>query len=350
VTPSVNHVVEKPLFSEAEFVAGFHAIGEERYHHKHPFHLLMHEGRLTRGQLQAWALNRYYYQSRIPIKDAAILARSDDPAFRLAWRKRILDHDGDGAKPGGIEKWLRLVEATGLSREHALRGDGILPATRFAVQGYVDFVSTRSHLEAIASSLTELFSKKLIVLRMDRLREHYPWLSGGLDYFTGRLTQAPEDSEFALAWVVKHARTRTEQDWPSPRCAPSATSSGRSSTLSIFPTSIPDGRPRALSSPQRNREGFGMTPELHSFPRLAPGCRLNEKTQQPRTLLMPERALRLNGPSLEIVERCDGQHTVQQIIVDLQKIYSKAEPHKVEQDILGYLTLLQKERALDFQL
>jgi len=92
-----------------------------------------------------------------------------------------------------------------------------------------------------------------------------------------------------------------------------------------------------------------MTPELHSFPRLAPGCRLNEKTQQPRTLLMPERALRLNGPSLEIVERCDGQHTVEQIIVDLQKIYSKAEPHKVEQDILGYLTLLQKERALDFE-
>jgi len=86
---------EKPLLPEAEFIAGFHAIGEERYHHKHPFHLLMHEGKLTRGQLQAWALNRYYYQSRIPIKDAAILARSEDPAFRLAWRKRILDHDGD---------------------------------------------------------------------------------------------------------------------------------------------------------------------------------------------------------------------------------------------------------------
>jgi len=135
VTPSVNHDVEKPLLSESEFIAGFHAIGEERYHHKHPFHLLMHEGRLTRGQLQAWASQIVTnYQSRIPIKDAAILARSEDPLFRLAWRKRILDHDGDGAKPGGIEKWLRLVQATGLAREHALRGDGILPATRFAVQ------------------------------------------------------------------------------------------------------------------------------------------------------------------------------------------------------------------------
>jgi coenzyme PQQ biosynthesis protein C len=204
--------IETPLLSEAAFIAGFQAIGEERYHHKHPFHALMHEGKLTRGQLQAWALNRYYYQSRIPIKDAAILARSEDPAFRLAWRKRLLDHDGDGGKPGGIEKWLRLVEATGLSRDQALQGEGILPATRYAVQAYVDFVSTRSHLEAVASSLTELFSKKLITLRMDRLRQHYPWLSSGLDYFTGRLTQAPEDADFALAWVVKHATTREQQD------------------------------------------------------------------------------------------------------------------------------------------
>src|SRR6195256_1781635 len=203
---------DRPLLTESEFIAGFHAIGEERYHHKHPFHLLMHDGKLTRGQLQAWALNRYYYQSRIPIKDAAILARSEDPTFRLAWRKRILDHDGDGTRPGGIEKWLRLVEATGLIREQALRCDGILPATRFAVQAYVDFVSTRSHLEAVASSLTEMFSKKLITLRVDRLREHYPWLSSGLDYFTSRLTQAPEDAQFALAYVVKNARTREEQD------------------------------------------------------------------------------------------------------------------------------------------
>jgi len=204
--------VEKPLLSEVQFEAGFHAIGEERYHHKHSFHLLMHEGKLTRGQLQAWALNRCYYQEHIPIKDAAILARSEDPAFRLAWRKRILDHDGDGTKPGGIEKWLKLVEASGLSREQALLGDGILPATRFAVEAYVHFVATRTLLEAVASSLTELFSRKLIVLRMDRMRLHYPWLVPGLDYFQGRLTQAPEDAEFALAYCIKHAQTREQQD------------------------------------------------------------------------------------------------------------------------------------------
>ena len=202
----------KTFLPEAKFVAQFHAIGEKRYHHKHPFHQLMHEGKLTRGQLQAWALNRYAYQSRIPIKDASILARTDDSDFRRAWRKRIIDHDGDGTKPGGIEKWLRLVEATGLRSEDAIRGEGILPATRYAVDAYVHFVRSRTFLEAVASSLTELFSGKLIVLRMDRLRQHYPWLSGGLDYFQGRITQAPEDATFALAWVVEHARTREEQE------------------------------------------------------------------------------------------------------------------------------------------
>jgi pyrroloquinoline-quinone synthase len=200
------------LIPEAEFVAAFHAIGKERYHHQHPFHLLMHEGKLTRGQLQAWALNRYAYQSQIPIKDAAILARSQDPDFRRAWRKRVIDHDGDRKTPGGIEKWLRLVEATGLSRAQAIRGEGILPATRYAVDAYVDFVRSRSHLEAVASSLTELFSKDLITLRVDRLRAHYPWLAGGLDYFEGRMTQAPEDADFALRWVVEHAHTRQEQE------------------------------------------------------------------------------------------------------------------------------------------
>src|SRR5579862_2797679 len=135
------------LLSPEELRAKLRAEGEERYHHKHPFHLRMHEGKLTRGQLQAWALNRYYYQSRIPIKDALILAKTDDPDFRRAWRKRILDHDGDGTRPGGIEKWLRLVEATGLSRGEAINGRGILPASRYAVQAYIDFVSTHPLLE-----------------------------------------------------------------------------------------------------------------------------------------------------------------------------------------------------------
>src|SRR5258708_32448391 len=135
------------LRSESEFIAGFQAIGEERYHHKHPFHLLMHEGKLTRGQLQSWALNRYYYQSRIPIKDAALLARTEDSDFRRIWRKRIIDHDGDGTRPGGIEKLLRLVDATGLSPQYAISGAGIVAASRYALPAYADSAYTRACLD-----------------------------------------------------------------------------------------------------------------------------------------------------------------------------------------------------------
>ncbi len=201
-----------PLLSLEELRARLQAVGEERYHHKHPFHLLMHEGKLTRGQLQAWALNRYYYQSIIPIKDSIILSRGPDPVFRRAWRKRVVDHDGDATSEGGIKRWIKLAEATGLDAAEVRAGQGILPATRFAVNEYLNIVRTRSLLEAVASSLTELFSPNLISLRVDKLRQHYPWLSGGLDYFEARLYQAPEDSQFAVNYVHDHAKTRAEQE------------------------------------------------------------------------------------------------------------------------------------------
>ena len=201
-----------PLLSQADFTANLRQIGEERYHHRHPFHLLMHEGKLTRGQLQAWALNRYYYQSRIPIKDALILARSEDTEFRRAWRKRIVDHDGEEGRRGGIEKWIRLAEATGLERGRVEAAAEVLPGIKYAVDGYLRLVSERSFLEAVASSLTELFSGTLIALRMDALRKHYPWLSGGLDYFEARLSQAPADARFALDWVTRQAQTREQQE------------------------------------------------------------------------------------------------------------------------------------------
>jgi len=203
---------ESSLLSSEELKARLRQVGEERYHHKHPFHLMMHDGQLTRGQLQAWALNRYYYQSVIPIKDSIILSRSGDPDFRRVWRKRVVDHDGDATQEGGIERWLRLAEATGLERKRVLQGDEVLPATRYAVDAYLGLVKNRTFLEAVASSLTELFSRDLIALRMDRLRHYYPWLSSGLDYFTARLDQAPEDARFALQWVTENAKTRAEQD------------------------------------------------------------------------------------------------------------------------------------------
>jgi pyrroloquinoline-quinone synthase len=205
---------DAPLLSLDELRASLRAVGEERYHHKHPFHQMMHEGRLSRGQLQAWALNRYYYQSIIPIKDSIILSRGTDPAFRRAWRKRVIDHDGDATtnNEGGIKRWLKLAEAAGLNAGDVRSGAGILPATRFAVNEYLNIVRSRSLLEAVASSLTELFSRDLITLRMEKMRQHYPWLSGGLDYFEARLTQAPEDAHFAVNYVYEHAKSRGEQE------------------------------------------------------------------------------------------------------------------------------------------
>ncbi len=188
------------------------AVGAARYHHQHPFHLRMHRGELTRGQLQAWALNRYYYQSRIPMKDSLLLAKSDDPAFRRTWRKRILDHDGDQDGYGGVEKWIQLAESGGLSRDQVIPCDGVLPGVRYAVDAYLALVRDSPLLIAVASSLTELFSRDLITLRMDQMRLHYPYLTPGLAYFEGRLTQAPEDATFALDYVSTRAVTRAEQE------------------------------------------------------------------------------------------------------------------------------------------
>src|ERR1700720_1833005 len=195
-----------------ELRAALRQVGEERYHHKHPFHLLMHDGQLSRGQLQAWALNRYYYQSMIPMKDAIILARAADPSFRRIWRKRIVDHDGDEHREGGILRWLKLAESAGLDRERVMSGAGVLPATRFIGNEYLNLVRMRPLLECVASSLTELFSRELITLRMEKLRQHYPWLASGLDYFEARLTEAPEDAAFALQYVFDHAATRAAQE------------------------------------------------------------------------------------------------------------------------------------------
>jgi pyrroloquinoline-quinone synthase len=211
-TRSLENASASTFLTADELRTRLRQVGEERYHHRHPFHLMMHEGQLSRGQLQAWALNRYYYQSRIPVKDAIILSRSTDPDFRRAWRKRVVDHDGDAQHEGGIERWIRLAEATGLDRDRVVGCAEVLPAVRYAVDAYLDLVRNRTLLEAVASSLTEMFSRDLIALRMDRMRQHYPWLSGGLDYFTARLDQAPEDARFALQWVTTHATARAEQD------------------------------------------------------------------------------------------------------------------------------------------
>jgi pyrroloquinoline-quinone synthase len=163
--------------------------------------------------VQAWALNRFYYQARIPAKDASLIARLPTADLRRMWRSRLVDHDGDGNAPGGIERWLKLAEGVGLDREYVQSTRGILPGTRFAVDAYVNFVKERSVLEAIASSLTELFSPTIIAERVEGMLRSYDFITKDtLAYFTPRLTQAPRDADFALAYCKENARTRAEQE------------------------------------------------------------------------------------------------------------------------------------------
>ncbi|MFQ5617736.1 MAG: pyrroloquinoline-quinone synthase PqqC [Rhodospirillales bacterium] len=188
------------------------AIGAERYHDRHPFHKLLHGGGLDKGQVQAWVLNRYYYQSRIPMKDAALISRVEDPALRREWRGRIVDHDGSGPGDGGIERWLVLAEGVGMDRAYVMSSAGVLAATRFAVDAYVRFVRERPLVEAVASSLTELFAPAIHRERIAGLLAHYDFANEKtMAYFNKRLEEAPKDVKFGLDYVRREARTPEQQ-------------------------------------------------------------------------------------------------------------------------------------------
>ncbi|MDT7676859.1 MAG: pyrroloquinoline-quinone synthase [Pseudonocardiales bacterium] len=182
------------------------------YHDQHPFHVRMNAGRLNRRQIQGWVANRYYYQENIPRKDAAILANCPDLEVRRRWIRRIIDHDGTASGEGGIEAWLRLGEAVGLTREEVADGRHLVPGVRFAVDAYVTFARTKPWVEAVASSLTELFAPDLMAERLAAFERHYTWIDpGGLAYFRARLHQAPRDSEHALEVVTRHCRSADDQ-------------------------------------------------------------------------------------------------------------------------------------------
>jgi coenzyme PQQ biosynthesis protein C len=200
------------LLSPEELESALRGIGAKRYHSLHPFHRMLHGGQCNKGQVQAWALNRYYYQASIPLKDASLIARCDDPAIRREWRSRLIDHDGEREGDGGIARWLKLTDGLGLDRTYVASTSGLLPGTRFAVDAYVRFVREKSLLEAIASSLTELFSPAIIGERMAGMLAHYDFVSREtLSYFDKRPPQAKRDSDFALAYVKANARTPEDQ-------------------------------------------------------------------------------------------------------------------------------------------
>ena len=187
--------------------------GQRRYHDEHPFHAAMHVGLLTPDQLRLWVKNRYYYQTRIPIKDALILAKSEDAAFRRMWIRRIVDHDGAREGEGGLAQWHALAAAVGIERAALEDLSTTLPGVRFACDGYVELVRQAPLVVAVASSLTEAFAPDLMARRIAAWEEHYPWVDpAGLAYFRARVPRARADSEEAVAFVTQHATTTELQD------------------------------------------------------------------------------------------------------------------------------------------
>jgi pyrroloquinoline-quinone synthase len=208
----VSPTPREPLAPNA-FIDRLRAEGSTRYHDHHPFNVRMHEGGLSREELQRWVENRFYYQTRIPIKDALILSKSDDPAFRRMWIHRLADHDGTAEGEGGLAEWLALARAVGLDADEVRSCRRVLPGVRYACDAYVELVRSRTLVEAVASSLTEHFAPSIMRTRVAAWEKHYPWVDGpALQYFRHRVPRAARDAEEAIAFVARHADTAELQD------------------------------------------------------------------------------------------------------------------------------------------
>ena len=201
------------ILTKDQFLKALYEVGAQKYHHLHPFNISMNQGGLDRESIRLWAVNRFYYQRCIPIKDAAILSNCPIREVRQKWVQRIVNHDGIDGQEGGIEKWIRLAMACGFTREQTIDERHVLPGVRFAVDAYVNFARTKTWPIAVASSLTELFAPDLMAKRLEAFAKYYPWIAPeGLDYFRARLIQAKEDSDFALQATLEYCSDRPTQE------------------------------------------------------------------------------------------------------------------------------------------
>jgi pyrroloquinoline-quinone synthase len=289
------------------------ALLEARYHHHHPFNVRMHEGRLTPEEIRRWVRNRYYYQTRIPIKDGLILTKAEDPHFRRGWIRRIHDHDGASEGEGGLELWLRLAEAVGLDREEVASLRAVLPGVRRACDAYVEFVESHDLLESVASSLTELYAGPFLAARAEAFRRHYDWIAeDGLAYFLSRTSQAPRDAAEGLAFVARHATT--EED-----------------------------RARCLRALERKCEILQALLDGVEWggrrPRLAPAAMLREEGEAAMAVL-PERAVRLSPSGREILEACDGDRDVEAVASALRARHPQVPG--LERDVFEFLEAMEQ--------
>ncbi len=355
IFPTPDAAGSERLLTPDELEAALRDIGAKRYHILHPFHRLLHDGKLSKDQVRAWALNRYYYQAMIPIKDAAVLARMHDAELRRVWRQRIVDHDGDAPGDGGIERWLKLAEGVGFGRDYVLSTRGILSATKFAVEAYVHFVSERTLLEAIASSLTEMFSPTIISERVAGMLKNYDFITKDtLAYFDKRLTQAPRDADFALDYVKTHATTpelqRRAMDALTFKCNVLWVQLDALYFAYVAPGMVP---------PDAWQPGVGLVAEAATqaagprktvpgdIPRLPRGVRLrHDETRGKTVLLAPERTFDLDDNAVAVLKLVDGVRTVSGIADELAKVYA-ADPRAIEADICAMLDGLADKRVLE---
>jgi pyrroloquinoline-quinone synthase len=329
--PGAGERWDRPTFAQ-----NLRTLGMSRYHHEHPFHRAMNEGRLTREQLRGWVANRFHYQCQIPVKDAAILSNCPLREVRRRWIHRLSDHDGREGEEGGIEAWLRLGEATGLSRQEMTEERYLLPAVRFAVQSYVTFGQTEPWPIAIASSLTELFAPDLMKERLSAFERFYPWIPAtGLDYFRTRLTQARKDSEEGLDLTLEHCNTRSLQER-----AVQALSFKCDLLWSILDAI-------ALSYGIGREDAPGSVPPSQDRPRLSARARIRKDpvTMKP-TLLYPEGAMILNPTAEAIVQLLDGRWTIQEIVQALSVRYH-ASAETLRNDVSDYLGRLKEKHLVE---
>ncbi len=338
-----------PVTQKSALLSRLEHLGSLYYHHRHPFNLLMHAGRLDRDDLRLWVANRYYYQTRIPIKDALIVAKSEDQSFRRAWTQRLLDHDGSGddpppsaalgpgRDPGGLLLWRRLGEGLGLSAAELRNGSALLPAVKRACDDYVELVRSADLVSAVAASLTEYFSSGLMQMRVDAWEKHYPYVTAeALSYFRQRVAQAPRDADHALWFVETHATTEDQKQ----RCL--AAFERKCEILWRLLDAVYIAR-RLERRPRLEKRAW-----LMKLSELCRGVADEQATHSPGILLVPEKALQLNQTAFELLERCHGDVTLADVLRELAREHAM-DLGGVELDVSSFVGELERRRILVFE-